>query len=74
MGPCQGGFCSYRAAGLAHRLNPSHAEPDYLKDFLLERWKGIRPLAWGNNLRQMELTRRIYQGLLAVDTLGENDA
>jgi glycerol-3-phosphate dehydrogenase len=74
MGPCQGGFCSYRAAGLAHRLNASDPEPDYLKNFLVERWKGIKPLAWGNNLRQMELTRLIYQGLFAVDTLGDDKA
>lgn len=72
MGPCQGGFCSYRAAGLAHRLNPSQISYEYLPDFLTERWRGLRPLAWGNTLRQMELTRRIYQGLFAADTLGEN--
>jgi glycerol-3-phosphate dehydrogenase len=74
MGPCQGGFCSYRAAGLAHRLNPTAPQPYYLTNFLHERWKGIKPLAWGNNLRQMELSRRIYQGIFAVDTVGVDRA
>jgi glycerol-3-phosphate dehydrogenase len=69
MGPCQGGFCSYRAAGMAYRLRQPPPEPDFLLQFLEERWRGIRPLAWGNNLRQMELSRRIYHESLAADTV-----
>lgn len=69
MGPCQGGFCSYRAAGLAYRLRKPPPNPGYLLDFLQERWRGVQPLAWGNNLRQMELSRRMYHENFAADTV-----
>jgi glycerol-3-phosphate dehydrogenase len=69
MGPCQGGFCSYRAAGLAYRVRQTPPNPDFLLEFLNKRWRGVRPLAWGNNLRQMELSRRIYYEHLAADTV-----
>jgi hypothetical protein len=39
---------------------------DALEAFLEERWKGMRPLSWGHGLRQMELMRRIYIEMLAV--------
>ena len=46
------------------------ASPDGgLIDFMNERWKGIRPLAWHHNMRQLEFTRRLYIDILAVDNL-----
>ncbi|MGD2058498.1 MAG: anaerobic glycerol-3-phosphate dehydrogenase subunit GlpA [Anaerolineales bacterium] len=60
MGPCQASFCAYRAAGVAARLKPTCLDGRFLFDFLEERWKGLRPIAWENELRQMELMRRIY--------------
>jgi glycerol-3-phosphate dehydrogenase len=68
MGPCQGGFCTYRAAGAAHEEASTEWPEDGLESFLEERWKGIQPLAWGHGLRQMELTRRIYLELFGVDS------
>ena len=43
MGPCQGGFCTYRATGILHQSkNLSAAEVDRaLLEFLQERWKGV---------------------------------
>lgn len=66
MGPCQAAFCGYRAAGMALR---QFATPDDggLIRFLDERWRGLRPLAWGHNLRQMEFARRVAAELLALD-------
>jgi glycerol-3-phosphate dehydrogenase len=64
MGPCQAGFCSYRALGIAHEVAPSAHENDHLGAFLDERWRGLRPLGWGVTLRQMEMVRRIYIDLL----------
>jgi hypothetical protein len=37
-----------------------------LRLFLEERWRGIRPLAWGQTLRQLELDRRLATELLGV--------
>ncbi|UCF60699.1 MAG: FAD-dependent oxidoreductase, partial [Anaerolineaceae bacterium] len=63
MGPCQAGFCGYRAAGIAHEVAPSPLD-GRLDAFLQARWRGLRPLGWGQTLRQMEMTRRIYIDLL----------
>ncbi len=64
MGPCQGGFCAYRSAALAESRTGSMS--GWLEAFLDERWRGTRPLAWGTQIRQIELTRRIYLELMAV--------
>ncbi len=75
MGPCQAGFCAYRAAGilLEQVAAPSELEVrainSALVEFLQERWKGMRPLLWGANLRQLELDQNIYRNLLAVERL-----
>jgi glycerol-3-phosphate dehydrogenase len=71
MGPCQAGFCAYRAAGIAHQISPTAPPDSGLRNFLEERWRGLRPLAWGQSLRQMELTRRIYMDLLQSDRFVE---
>ena len=96
MGPCQAGFCAYRAAGLLHNLFftaesaenaesgkafpiSAHSANSAVKDvrltnsalveFLQERWKGLRPVMWGANLRQLELDLNIYRNLLGADRL-----
>jgi glycerol-3-phosphate dehydrogenase len=71
MGPCQGGFCIYRATGILHsleRLEPQAANAS-LVDFLEERWKGVRPILHGDQLRQARLDDWIFQGLLGVQHL-----
>ncbi len=71
MGPCQGGFCSYRVAGIMHenkQLSVRQANKSMV-DFLRERWKGMAPVLWGQHLRQMELDQGIYLGLLGLDKL-----
>ena len=92
MGPCQAGFCAYRAAGLLHTLfltaesakkgeisalsaNSAvknldvRATNSALLEFLQERWKGLRPVMWAANLRQLELDLNIYRDLLGADRL-----
>ncbi len=71
MGPCQGGFCTYRAAGVLHDLQhlPPEQTNQALLGFLEERWKGVKPVLWGDDLRQMHLDQEIYLNLLAVDRL-----
>jgi glycerol-3-phosphate dehydrogenase len=71
MGPCQGGFCTYRAAGILHTLrSPNVNETNAaLRDFLQERWKGLLPILWGQQLRQERLDEMIYSSLLNTEAL-----
>ena len=68
MGPCQGELCAYRAAGLFESFGAADGEKSLamLKDFLEERWKGVRPVLWGDALREMEFSYWIYQGLFGL--------
>ena len=73
MGPCQAGFCSYRAIGILQasgRVDGRTANASLL-DFLQERWKGVHPILYGDQLRQATLDDWIFQGLLAVQHLPE---
>lgn len=71
MGPCQGGFCTLRVAGMLHDLKgiPAEAANATLRDFLQERWKGLLPVLWGQQLRQERLDELIYLGVLNVPGL-----
>jgi glycerol-3-phosphate dehydrogenase len=69
MGPCQGGFCIYRATGILHGVDGLTAEQanGALLHFLQERWKGMWPILYGDQLRQARLDDWIFQGLLDVE-------
>jgi glycerol-3-phosphate dehydrogenase len=71
MGPCQGGFCIYRATGILHAAGRVDSEraTDALRDFLAERWKGTWPILYGDQLRQARLDDWIFQGILDVGHL-----
>ncbi len=122
MGPCQGGFCTYRAVGILHEKNTDDriqntasawdvanmqspaqrteiksqeskvknavesptpqgrfAVPNsqslisnsnlLLRDFLQERWKGLPPILWGQQLKQERLDELIYLSLMNADHL-----
>jgi len=110
MGPCQGGFCTYRAAGILHEMSlrsrqsevgrqnlatwdvahlqsPAHnvasdlrpptadiQNPNLLlRDFLQERWKGLKPILWGLQLKQERLDELIYQCLMNADHLPDEE-
>jgi glycerol-3-phosphate dehydrogenase len=66
MGPCQGAFCTFRAAGLLHSLlHPDVSQVDVsLREFLQERWKGDMPILAGQQLRQARLNELIYVSVL----------
>lgn len=74
MGPCQGGFCAFRAAALRHETlttaDAAHST-DLLVEFAERRFGGMKPLLWGHNLRQALLAEHIYGrmiGLYATDS------
>jgi glycerol-3-phosphate dehydrogenase len=71
MGPCQGGFCIYRATGILHSMGRADRATANaaLRSFLQERWKGVHPILYGDQLRQARLDDWIFQGLLDVERL-----
>ncbi|MFN2197479.1 MAG: FAD-dependent oxidoreductase, partial [Anaerolineales bacterium] len=89
MGPCQGVFCTFRAAGILHMLSKNsdqsrssdphtqisdHHSSIYhinasIRDFLQERWKGLVPVLWGQQLRQERLNELICLNVLNIDHL-----
>ncbi|EMB49273.1 sn-glycerol-3-phosphate dehydrogenase subunit A [Vibrio mimicus] len=76
MGPCQGELCSYRAASLfSEYAQVSGCQSSHLLvDFLEERWKGIKPIFWGDALREAEFSYWIYEGLLGASDLPSLDS
>lgn len=84
MGPCQGGFCVYRATAILHEQRAADDSDTAsgatatanlaLRDFLEERWRGVTPVLWGDQLRQERLDELIYRGVLAIDRLPEQRA
>ena len=94
MGPCQGGFCAFRAAGIVAQRPADRGEGDgatagdgegvpapsrelatttladqAVRDFLRERFKGIRPIASGRQLQELWMVSGIYWGVLGIDSL-----
>lgn len=76
MGPCQGLFCIPRAAAILDerradgRLAPEAPDANAaLRSFAAERFRGTRPIAWGDQLTELWLSAGIFRGTLAADTL-----
>ncbi|MGZ6980467.1 MAG: anaerobic glycerol-3-phosphate dehydrogenase subunit GlpA [Acidimicrobiia bacterium] len=71
MGPCQGGFCIYRTTGILHSHDGIHTEQanQALLDYIAERWKGVWPVLYGDQLRQARFDDWIFQGVLDVGHL-----
>lgn len=53
MGTCQGQLCARRAAEMLEKPNT--------EKFIQERWKGVYPVAWGETLREAQLTQWLYK-------------
>jgi glycerol-3-phosphate dehydrogenase len=84
MGPCQGGFCTFRAAGLVAEREAAGSRPadvhattvavadgggGALLEFVAERYRGTRPIAWGRQLQELWFTIGLYQGVLGSRSL-----
>lgn len=71
MGTCQGELCSARGANVlckVAKMEAEKAERD-LAAFVCERWKGMRPVAWGDTLNEAQLTSLIYEDLCGLNQL-----
>ena len=68
-GPCQGSFCGLRLA--AWMYGDDHLKGDEglrgLTQFYRERWKGMRPVTWGENLARAELHEALQCGLFGME-------
>ena len=71
MGTCQGQLCACRAGNLLakNRLCVKKERED-IAAFMEERWKGLRPIAWGDALRGAELSLWEYTEILGFDKEG----
>jgi glycerol-3-phosphate dehydrogenase len=71
MGPCQGELCSYRAAGLFTEYAGTSGEEAaaMLRAYLEERFRGVKPVLWGDALKEIEFTYWIYQDLMGLGSL-----
>lgn len=69
MGPCQGGFCTFRALGIMNDMSVISPEQsmEILRSFLQRRYRGIRHALWGDQLREEQLVEYIYLGILAME-------
>src|SRR6266545_4202606 len=65
-GPCQGGFCVWRAVAMLFEGFGGAGGRDAmvnLERFVEERWRGQRPTIWGDQARQLLLNQAIYRGI-----------
>jgi glycerol-3-phosphate dehydrogenase len=69
MGPCQAAMCSYRLAGrmVTDRGVDGQTATRAMADFLETRWRGVRHVFWGSQLRQAQVTAGLHLELFNAD-------
>ncbi len=69
MGPCQSAICSYRLAGrlVTERGLDGATATRAMADFLETRWRGVRHVFWGSQLRQAQVTAGLHLELFNLD-------
>src|ERR1700682_6442482 len=69
MGPCQAAICSYRLAArlVTDRGIDGPSATRAMADFLETRWRGVRHVFWGSQLRNMQVTTGLHMELYNVD-------
>ena len=75
MGTCQGHICAVRAAGLLGKASgDSKKVLADVASFVNERWRGVRPIAWGDSLVEAQFTQWFYEGVCGLgDIVDEKD-
>ena len=70
MGPCQGEMCACRTASLLAEARSDVVSPlKTLHEFVDVRWKVVRPVLWGDGLREAEFSYWVLDGLLGLGDL-----
>jgi len=74
-GPCQGTFCGAQVTAYLYErgLSDSNQGLKELREFLIERWKGIRPILLDMPLAQAELQEAVYCGFLCLELPDSGD-
>ncbi|WP_203567642.1 anaerobic glycerol-3-phosphate dehydrogenase subunit GlpA [Aestuariimicrobium ganziense] len=74
MGPCQGGFCSMRATGIAvqEKMVDVERASELMRLFLKNRWIGLWPILHGDQVRQTALDNWIFHGTFDLEALPES--
>ena len=75
-GSCQGAFCSMRVTSHLYDrgVYDSVRGLGHTRDFVSERFKGIRPVLWGGQMPQMELAEALHCSLMGLDHLDGDSA
>lgn len=75
MGPCQGGFCSMRATGIAleEKMVDLERATELMRLFLKNRWIGLWPILYGDQVRQTALDNWIFHGTLDIEHLPQTE-
>jgi glycerol-3-phosphate dehydrogenase len=68
-GTCQGAFCSIRVTSYLYdqAVYRNRDGLKHMRDFIDERFKGIRPVLWGEQMPQVELAETMHCGLMGLD-------
>jgi len=68
-GSCQGTVCGLRLVAYLYEKGELNADQGLasLREFLGERWRGVRPLLWDMPLIQAELLEALYCGFLCLE-------
>ncbi|UCD32175.1 MAG: anaerobic glycerol-3-phosphate dehydrogenase subunit A [Desulfobacterales bacterium] len=74
-GACQGTICGIRL--LAYLYHKGELNTDQglksLREFLRERWRGVRPLLWDMPLIQAEMQEALYCGLFGLELYNDSN-
>lgn len=70
-GSCQGAFCAMRVTSYLYDKNFYHNKDGlrHMREFVDERFKGIKPVLWGEQMAQVELAETMHCGLMGLDML-----
>ncbi len=71
MGTCQGSICACRASAIMSKEFGQTAALGDLENFVNERWKGMRPVAWGQTLVESEFSAWIYEGICGMGNINK---
>lgn len=68
-GACQGAFCAMRVTSHLYDTGVYDGPEglDEMREFVNERYRGVRPVLWGAQLPQMELAEILHCGLAGLD-------
>ncbi|MBT8409272.1 MAG: anaerobic glycerol-3-phosphate dehydrogenase subunit A [Alphaproteobacteria bacterium] len=71
-GACQGAFCAMRVTSHLYDTGVYDRREGFelMRDFLAERYRGVRPVLWGAQLPQAELAEILQCGLAGLDLMG----